>query len=255
MYTVCDSVLPEIYNYTDTFDNTTLTSPNSLIDLPFEMTRETMLDVETYKSFITSAISAFRGSKEYKAYKSYLIEYLGIDRCQYFGNVTMEDLDDRGIELHHNVLGLFDICLLITLHVVNTVGVISTFDLIELLIREHYNNRVGVTFLSKTAHQMYTNDPDGYIPPDMTFGRWWELLSIYRYGITYDIANKVIKYIQKYQNNLPTSIQIPQQEEVMSWCHFNEYGMPAADCGEIPGEIYETDYSNDDNEGGYFDEY
>ena len=74
--------------------------------------------------------------------------------------------------------------------------------MIELLIREHYNNRVGVTFLSKTAHQMYTNDPDGYIPPDMTFGRWWELLSIYKYGITYDIANKVIKYIQKYQNEI-----------------------------------------------------
>ena len=244
------NVYPEVIQF-DT-KNPTLRSPYAPNDLPFYQTRETLMDVDTFRNFLKNAESRFRASKEYKAYKSYLIESLGIDRCQIFGNVTVEDAD---IELHHNVLGLFDICLLITLHVINTVGVISTFDLIELLIREHYNNRVGVTFLSKTAHQMYTNDPDGYIPPEMTFGRWWELLSIYRYGITYDIANKVIKYIQKYQNNLPTSIQIPQQEEIMSWCHFNEYGMPAADCGEIPGEIYETDYSNDDNEGGYFDEY
>ena len=93
MYTGCDSVLPEIYNYTDTFDNPTLTSPNSLIDLPFEMTRETMLDVETYKSFITSAISAFRGSKEYKAYKSYLMS-LGLDHCQIFGYLGEDELGD-----------------------------------------------------------------------------------------------------------------------------------------------------------------
>jgi hypothetical protein len=233
---------PSIISYDK--KNPTLHSPYAEMDLPFYQTKDTLMDVDTYRRFLKNAESRFRASKEYKAYKSYLIESLGIDRCQIFGNITIEDAD---IELHHNVLGLFDICLLISSHVINTVGVISTFDLIELLIQEHYNNRVGITFLSKTAHEIFTNDPNAYIPPEMTFGKWWELLSIYKYGITYDIANKIIDYLNKYSQDMPTSINIPQQEEILSWCYFNEYGCPESDCGEIP--------IVDDIEGGYFNGY
>ena len=171
---------------------------------------------------------------------------MGIDRCQVFGNVTADDAD---IELHHNVLGLFDICLLITSHVVNTVGIISTFDLIQLLIQEHYANRVGITFLSKTAHQIFTNDYDAYIPPEMTFGKWWELLSIYRYGITYDIAYKVINYLKKYQDQLPTSLNIMQNDQILSFAHFNEYGWDQANCGPLPN------YEEFNESGGYFNEF
>ena len=223
---------PDIIQYDNI--NPVVRSPYATTDLYFYQTRETLQDIDTLRAFLKNAESRFRASREYKAYKSYLIEYLGIDRCQYFGNVTMEDLDDRGIELHHNVLGLFDICLLITLHIVNTVGVITTFDLIQLLIQEHNNNRVGVTFLSKTAHQIFTNDPEAYIPPEMTFGKWWELLYIYKYGITYDIANKVVKYINKAKSSMPTTINIPMQEEILSYAYFNEYGWPQEDCGFLP---------------------
>lgn len=223
------NLYPDIITFNE--KNPTVHSPYATFDLLFAQTRESLQDVDTFRSFIKNAESRFRASREYKAYKSYLIEYLGIDRCQYFGNITTDDAD---IELHHNVLGLFDICILITLHSVNTVGSITTFDLIQLLILEHYNNRVGVTFLSKTAHQIFTNDPEGYIPPEMTMGAWWELLSRYKFGITYDLANKVIKYIKKYQANLPVSINIQQQEQILSYAYFNEYGTPVPDCGYLP---------------------
>ena len=48
---------------------------------------------------------------------------------------------------------------------------------------------------------MFTNDPEAYIPPDMTFGKWWELLSKFRYGITYDIANKIKESNNDEDNN------------------------------------------------------
>ena len=207
---------PSVITFNDS--NPTIRSPYATLDLQFYQTKETLMDVDTYRNFLKNAESRFRASREYKAYKHYLMD-MGMDRCQIMGNVTSEGAE---IELHHNVLGLFDICLLIASHVVNTVGMITTFDLIELLIREHWNNRVGVTFLSKTAHQYYTNNPDQYIPPNMTFGKWWELLSLYRYGISYDLATKVVKYIQKYNNNLPVSISIPQQEQILSWGQFND---------------------------------
>lgn len=221
--------------------NPTIRSPYAVTDLFFYQTRETIQDIDIFRNFLRNAETRFRASREYKAYKSYLIEYLGINRCQIFGNIDMESAD---IELHHNVLGLFDICLIIALHTINTVGAISTFDLIQLVIFEHWNNRVGVTFLSETAHQIYTNDPDGYIPPEMTFGAWWELLSNYRYGITFDIANKVLKYIKKYQNQMPVSINLEQQEQILNFANFNEYGCPAEDCGSFV-------FEEKNNNGGY----
>ena len=108
---------------------------------------------------------------------------LGFTHSQSMGNIEQSEIVD--IELHHNILNLFDDFILICEHCLNTVGRISTFDLIYLVTLEHQNNRIPCCFLDVTSHQMYTNDPDGFIPPDMTFGKWWELLSKYRYGITF----------------------------------------------------------------------
>ena len=231
------NLYPEVISYDD--HNPSLRSPYAEFDLPFYQTKETLMDVDIYRNFLKNAETRFRASKEYKAYKAYLIEYLGIDRCQIMGNITY---DDATIELHHNVLGLFDICLLISSHVVNTVGMITTYDLIEMVIKEHWANRVGVTFLSKTAHQKYTNDPDGFIPPEQTFGKWWELLYMYRYGITLNIANKVISYLKKYENGMPTNIRLPQQEEILNFAWANEYGESFDKLGFLPNykEFEET---------------
>ena len=227
---------PEYAKYPDvirpTENNVVIACPtNTEPDIFFEQTLETLQDPIEFRNFIKNVESAVRSSREYKAYKSYLYEVLGSQRCQILGNVTADDAD---IELHHNVLGLFDICVLIAMHILNTVGKITTFDLIQLVLFEHFNNNVGVTFLSKTAHQVYTNDPNGFIPPDQTFGKWWELLYSYKYGITYEIAYKVINYIKKYQDGMPVSINLEQQEEILSWAWTNTYGVPAGQCGSLP---------------------
>lgn len=201
--------------------NPSLRSPNSPYDLPFYQTKDTLSDPESYRNFIKNAESRFRRSKEYKTYKSYLMS-LGFDHCQIMGNIQYEDGVD--IELHHNILNLFDDMILICEHVLNTIGYISTFDLIQFTIQEHFSNRIPIVFLSSTAHQMYTNDEDAYIPPEMTFGKWWELLAKYKYGITFDIAKKVNKYIDKYRNRIPVSINIQQQEQILNFAGYNEYG-------------------------------
>lgn len=226
---------PELNLFPDIIDinehNIVMKSPYGFIDYYFEMNKETLRDVDLYRNFIMGAERTFRASREYKLYKSYCMEVLGIKQCQILGNITESDAE---LELHHNVLGLFDICLLITEHIINTVGKITSFDLVEILIQEHYNNNIGLTFLSKTAHQIYTNDPDGYIPPEQTFGRWWVLLSKYKYGITFEIAKKVIEYLKKYQDRMPTTIDLPHQEEILSFAYLNEYGMDQSLCGYLP---------------------
>lgn len=211
--------------------NPSIRANDSVMDLPFYQTKETLADPETYRNFIKNIESRFRRSPEYTAYKAYLMG-LGMDHCQIMGNIESEKGVD--IELHHNILNLFDDCILICEHILNTVGYVSSFDIIQLLINEHFANRIPCCFLSTTAHQMYTDDKESYIPPDMTWGKWWELLAKYRYGITYDIANKVNNYIYKYQNNMPTTVQILPQEQILNFAYYNEYGIPVNEYTNQP---------------------
>ena len=218
--------------------NPTLSSPHTTYDISFYQTKESLMDPEKYKSFLKNAERRFRASKEYKIYKSHLMG-MGFDHCQIMGNIEADEQVD--VELHHNILNLFDICILISEHILNTVGYISTFDLIQLLITEHFENRVGITFLSCTAHEMFTNGDDSYIPPNMTFGKWWELLEKYKFGITYEIAQKLIRYISKYQNQLPTSINIIQQEQILNFAYYNEYGIPVSQLKQIEAKNIPVD--------------
>lgn len=221
-------------------ENPTISSPYAEYDLQFKQTRASFEDPELYRSFIKNVESRFRRCREYKIFKAGLMAR-GYDHCQMMGNIESSEMVD--IELHHNVLSLFDICVLISQHIINTIGSITTFDLIQLLIIEHFNERVGVTFLSTTPHQVFTSDPEGFIPPSMTIGRWWELLDRYPYGVTFEIANKVKKYLYKFQNELPVSIDVRHQEQILDFAYYNQFGMRIGDLSGYTqvqeGENYE----------------
>ena len=187
--------VPDIYLRNE--NNPTLSSPNAPFDICFAQTKETMLDGDLGERFIKNAVSRFRKSRTYKNYKSHLMQ-MGLNRCQVHGNImNTEDLEMATIEMHHNILTIYDDAAIITTHMINTQGAITTFDLVELLKMEHINHHIPTVMLSKTAHQMLHAHEDFIIPPDMVFGDWPTFLKIYKYGITPEIATKVLKYIDK----------------------------------------------------------
>lgn len=198
----------------------TIIFPYSDYPLGFYQTRESLSDIDRYKAFIDNCIHRFRKSRTYKSYKAYLMS-IGMDRCQINGNIQDGMAD---IEMHHNFLTIYDITILISQHILNTVGMCTTFDIISLLAEEHKNNNIPIVMLSETAHQLYHDNPNFYIPISMTFGKWWDLLIKYRYGITLDIAYKVIRYIQNcQQNNELTDIQyFNLANNIRSWGNYNE---------------------------------
>ena len=173
-------------------DNPTLASPNALYTLPFYHTRET-LDPENYKRFLDSTIYRFRKSITYKHYKGALME-LGMDHCQVTKNISA---DMATIEMHHNMLTIFDIALILSEYTLNTVGRISSFDLVQLLKEEHKANRIQLVMLALTPHQLYHNDDGLFIHPNQCFGKWWEFLEMYHSGITQDVAFKILRYLKQ----------------------------------------------------------
>ena len=220
--------------YSDEY-NPTIKSPNCVYSLQFYQTRESLMDIDVYRNFLKNAISRFRHSRTYKNYKSYL-EGLGLDKCQILGNI---DSNMASVEMHHNFLTIYDIALMITEHTINTIGYISTFDLVQKLKEEHINNRIPIVMLSKTAHQMYHNNENFMLPAQMCFGYWQELLMKYNKGITINIANKVINFIQisieVEKNNIDfTNNLLKLREDVKGWSMYNEYG----DNMRINGVVY-----------------
>lgn len=199
--------------------NPTLTSPFSPYELPFYQTRETLLNTDTYREFLKNAISAFRKSRTYTHYKGFLMG-LGLDRCQVHGNITAEMAT---IEMHHNMLTLFDIALIITEHVLNTKGYISTFDLVTLLKEEHKQHNVQLVMLSLTPHQLYHNTDDFYIHPDHCIGNWYRFLEKYHTGITLDIAYKLLNYIKEAieKGSSDDGNLLKIREQILDWSEYN----------------------------------
>ena len=254
---IADKTDYDIYLAKEYIDNTTpipaIFFPGAEIPILFYQTRDTLADIDKYKAFIDNCISRFRRSRMYKAYKSYLMS-IGLDRCQINGNIQNGMAD---IEMHHNFLTIYDITILISQHLLNTVGRCTTFDVISLLAQEHKLNNIPIVMLSETAHQLYHDTPDFYIPISMTFGKWWDLLVKYRYGITLDIAYKVIKYINLcLRNNELTDIQFCHfSDEVKQWGEYNSYVYCNNYCGYIDSSSNKHIFNNPECELNTFVEH
>ena len=203
METVKQNPVPGIEQYQENM-NPSLRSPYSTYSIGFYQTRDSLLDIDLYRSFLKNCESRFRHSETYKNYKGFLIG-LGLDRCQVHGFIHT-DMEGVDIEMHHAILTLFDLCLIITEHLLNTVGFVSTFDVVQALKEAHKSNMVALVMLSKTPHQMYhANTGQFFIHPKMCFGNWPAFLEKYNKGLTQDVAFKLLYYLKKSLENDETT--------------------------------------------------
>lgn len=228
--------IPDIQiEYSDK-ENPVLRSPNTYIECPFRQSQETFMDVDTYKKFLSNCIQRFRRSKTYTNYKHYLYD-IGLDRCQLLGNI---DSEMATIEMHHNFLNVFDITLLITEHLLKTIEHVTTFDVVKELKLAHRANEIPIVMLSKTAHQIYHNGEGVVLPARMCFGYWYDLLQTYNKGITLNIAQKIIYFIQcsiefeqenNYANDCSNTL-LAVRDHVLEWRKYNEYTehLPISGC-------------------------
>ena len=212
--------LPGIETYQENM-NPVVTSPNSTYAISFYQTRDSLIDIDTYRNFLKNCEQRFRRSETYKNYKGFLIG-LGMDRCQVHGFIHA-DMEGVDIEMHHAILTLFDICLLITEHLLNTVGYVTTFDVVQALKEEHKANNIALVMLSKTPHQVYhANTGEFYIHPNMCFGKWPVLVGKYNMGLTQDVAFKLLYYLKRAidEDGTTTGELLKLRNKIKEWSEY-----------------------------------
>lgn len=212
--------IPDIYFYENS-GNPTLCSPNSSYEISFHQTRATLNNPELYEEFLKNCISRFRKSRTYSNYKSFLYD-IGIDHSQIHGNISSEM---ASLEMHHNILTVFDIAFVITEWFINTTGFVNTFDVITMLKRVHTNHMVSLIMLDESTHQLYHDDPMFYIDPKMCTPGWFTFLEQFKEGITKNIAFKIINYMDEAMSQETTNDNglLDLREHIVNWSDRNQY--------------------------------
>lgn len=145
--------------------------------------------------YIKRVESVIRSSLEYKEYIDYLKKFIGLDSCIFFQNVTSNagkgGRSKVHIEIHHEPLTLFDITNTIYEKFKSTGEPINDLAIAEEVMQLHYENKVGLVPVSKTAHEMVHNSTKLFVPLTMVYGEYSKFLEEYEEWIDDTIYEKL----------------------------------------------------------------
>jgi len=117
-----------------------------------------------YKKFLTNCEKIVRGSLEYKYWRNYIIDVLGINACM----VTEEKMDEVTIEVHHHIPSLYTLIKAVVNQKMENSEDFCTFDIAIKTIELHFANKIGYLTLISSMHEKLHN---GYLTVPISFVR------------------------------------------------------------------------------------
>lgn len=155
---------------------------------------EDELDPKTIK-FIERQI---RNSYEYRNYIKYLKEELDLTKCALIPSIDTKDIN-VSLEFHHFPFTLYDLSDIVARSMIDASDKpVSTIEVAEKVMQEHYENKVGLVPLTKTLHEMAHNN-SVVIPLDKVNGNYKAFIQEYRQYIPEDLTDQII--IKEEYNN------------------------------------------------------
>lgn len=194
--------LPGI-DYSGGQSNPVIDADTSLFLIPLYKDSEYFSSLENFVQFAKAVETLVRKSKRYKQYKAYIMNEIGIKRCQVLGNIEVEEDDNTLIDMHHGpMLTLFDYVTIVIDHYLAVDKKITTFRIADVILNEHFANRVRVMMCSQTVHELIH---DGAIFANLRqgFGDVCAFLKKYEHGVGDDHITKINNYInlsEKYDS-------------------------------------------------------
>lgn len=172
----------------------TVDSPESLFKLQFEKTAEYMSNLESRNRFIKKTEQLVRRNDRYSKYIYELKTKKGLNHCQVLSHLTDKDCT---IEMHHGpIFTLYDICDIMIDHFLRKGWEITTYDIADKVLDEHWANRIQVVMLSISVHQD-VHDREIFISTDQAWGNLTEFLK--RYKLSPELREKYNRYMDRCQ--------------------------------------------------------
>ena len=166
------------------------------VDLTVQEFDEDYSHIENIEDFDEKTIKylerMIRGSYEYKEYIKYLKNELDIKKCVLTPGLDLENVQFQ-LEFHHYPLSLFEIVDIVgnSLLKKNNSSSVSMFDIMEQVMKEHYEGHVGLVPLSSTVHEMFHNGAIE-IPIESVYGDYKQFCKKYNNSLTPEINEKLI---------------------------------------------------------------
>lgn len=151
----------------------------------FYQTSKSLKDLEVYNTYIKDIEKLVRKSKEYKAYKKFLMNDVGLNHCMVFPNISTELGEEVTIEMHHGpILTLYDCCAIVVDHMLKNKLPVTTFRVAKQIIKEHEDNNIQVVMVCDLVHKLcHTGGSPIYINPKQAWGKLDVFLSKYKDGL------------------------------------------------------------------------
>lgn len=109
-----------------------------------------------YKKFLKNCEKIIRGCLEYKLWRDYITDILGVNTCM----ITDEKMDEVSIEVHHHIPSLFVLVKAFVNRKMEREEEFSTFDIALEVIELHFMNKIGYLTLLRSMHEKLHN---GYL--------------------------------------------------------------------------------------------
>jgi hypothetical protein len=158
-------------------------------------------DNSKLKKFIKNIERQIRSSNEYSAYIGFLTNEIGLNRCAILGNV---EKDFATVEMHHYPFTLYDIVYLsISRHILLDKK-FNSFIIIKDVLKDHYDNIIGITPLAKTVHEL-AHAGEIFINLSQVYGDLNAFNEKYSLAMTDEMVNKFNKLVEYSEKNLSYS--------------------------------------------------
>lgn len=135
-------------------------------------------DEKAFKKYIQTIERNVRTSHEYKAMISYLREYMDMNQCAFYANVNNIDTTKVHIEIHHEPLSLYDICIIVYNKRLAFGESLEEEYVAKEVMYLHYNLMVGLIPLAETVHQL-VHAQYLFVPTSAVLGKYREFINRY----------------------------------------------------------------------------
>lgn len=160
-----------------------LDSPPAIIHInelpPYDRYDFDLNDEKSFKKYIQTIERVVRSSFEYKAMIRYLREYMDMNQCAFYKNVNNTDNTKVRIEIHHEPLSLYDICIIVYNKRVAFNEPLDEEYVAKEVMYHHYNLMVGLIPLAETVHEL-VHASYLFVPTTVVLGKYREFVEMYK---------------------------------------------------------------------------